>query len=49
LPRCMAMISARHVIRRIEMYYEGGNYLYLSSKQNAALRSAIAPTARRTI
>jgi ADP-heptose:LPS heptosyltransferase len=41
LPRCMEMISAQDVIRRIEMYYEGHNYSYLSSKQYAATRRAV--------
>ena len=41
LPRCMAMISAQDVIRRIEMYHEGGNYSYLCFKQYAAARRAV--------
>jgi hypothetical protein len=28
LPRCMDMISAEEVIRRIELYYEGGSLSY---------------------
>jgi ADP-heptose:LPS heptosyltransferase len=40
LPRCMAMISAREVIRRIEMYHEGGNFSYLTRSQYAAARRA---------
>jgi ADP-heptose:LPS heptosyltransferase len=41
LPRCMAMITARDAIRRIEMYHEGGNYSYLSSKQHVASRNGV--------
>ncbi|WP_433972648.1 glycosyltransferase family 9 protein [Tunturiibacter lichenicola] len=40
LPRCMAMISAQDVIRRIEMYFEGGNCSYLSSQQYQAASRA---------
>lgn len=30
LPRCMDMITADDVIRRVEMYYNGGSLSYLS-------------------
>jgi ADP-heptose:LPS heptosyltransferase len=33
LPRCMDMINAEEVIRRIELYYTGGALKYLSSAQ----------------
>lgn len=39
LPRCMAMISPNDVIRRIEMYYEGGALEYLTGAQCAALEN----------
>ncbi len=36
LPRCMDMITAEDVIRRIEGYYTGGAYQYLTTAQAAA-------------
>ena len=33
IPKCMAMITAADVIRRIEMYYEGGALQYNSSQR----------------
>ena len=33
LPRCMDMISADEVIRRVELYFNGGTAHYLSSAQ----------------
>lgn len=33
LPRCMDMITAEEVIRRIELYFQGGAIAYLTAKQ----------------
>jgi ADP-heptose:LPS heptosyltransferase len=33
LPRCMDMITAEDVIRRVELYFKGGSLHYLSRKQ----------------
>ncbi len=44
LPRCMDMISAEEVIRRIEAYYEGGALTCLSASESQAGRRAIAET-----
>ena len=45
LPRCMDMITADEVIRRIETYYEGGALDYLTPEEAAAGRLAIEKTA----
>jgi hypothetical protein len=37
LPRCMDMITAREVIRRIELYYEGGALLATESTGRATV------------
>ncbi len=44
LPRCMAMISPEEVIRRIELYFEGGALAYLTPEQAAAARVGIEKT-----
>ena len=42
LPRCMDMISAGEVIRRIETYFDGGANEYLKPAEKRAERRAIA-------
>ncbi|HTL15689.1 MAG TPA: glycosyltransferase family 9 protein, partial [Patescibacteria group bacterium] len=44
LPRCMSMISPEEVIRRIEMYFDGGVIEYLKAAQRKAARRAIQAT-----
>lgn len=46
LPRCMDMISATEVIRRIETYYEGGALRFLSGRRWAAAERGIAATSK---
>jgi hypothetical protein len=41
LPRCMDMITADEVVRRIELYFAGGNLAYLTAEQNARAEAAI--------
>lgn len=41
LPRCMDMISASDVIRRIAMYFEGGACRYLLGQEYEAIRQLI--------
>jgi hypothetical protein len=41
LPRCMAMISAGDVIRRIRMYFEGGSLRYLNPQERALAKRAM--------
>ena len=41
LPRCMHMITPQDVIRRIEMYYEGGSLNYLTERQAATARKVV--------
>jgi ADP-heptose:LPS heptosyltransferase len=42
LPRCMDMIAASEVIRRIEMYFEGGAVGYLGAPQAKLAESVIS-------
>ncbi len=42
LPRCMDMIPAEEVIRRIETYFDGGTVAYLSRSQARAAQRAVA-------
>jgi glycosyltransferase involved in cell wall biosynthesis len=42
LPRCMDMITAKDVIERIEMYFQGGALSYLTSPQIKAVYQAIS-------
>jgi ADP-heptose:LPS heptosyltransferase len=44
LPRCMDMVTPAEVIRRIELYFEGGMLNYLSSGQRAAAERGIKNT-----
>ena len=46
LPRCMDMISAEDVIRRIEGYYEGGALSYMTSDETVAALKAVKKTAK---
>jgi len=46
LPRCMDMIGADEVIRRIEMYFEGGALEYRRSARETATRSRRARQTR---
>jgi ADP-heptose:LPS heptosyltransferase len=45
LPRCLNMITAEEVIRRIEFYFQGGALPYLSARQFKAARCAVKATA----
>ena len=36
LPRCLDMISAEEVIRRVELYFAGGSIDFLTEEQAAA-------------
>ena len=41
LPRCMDMISAEDVIRRIELYFDGGAVRYLTDTERRACEETI--------
>ena len=41
LPRCMDMIPAAEVVRRIELYFQGGAIRYLTPHERDLARSAI--------
>ena len=41
LPRCMHLITAAEVIRRIELYFSGGAVQYLTAGQAAAARKVV--------
>jgi hypothetical protein len=43
LPRCMDMVTAEEVIRRIESYFIGGAVDYLRTAQSAALGGVAMP------
>jgi len=47
LPRCMHMITANHVIQRIEFYFDGGALEYLSKAQARAANTVSIP--RKTV
>lgn len=47
LPRCLHMITAAEVVRRIEMYFHGGTVKYLTSKQARAIKAALNKEERR--
>ncbi len=47
LPRCMDMISAAEVIRRIETYYQGGALDYLSPEESVAGQAAVEKTSKQ--
>lgn len=44
LPRCMDLISADEVIRRVDSYFAGGGIAYLSRPHRALARRAVATT-----
>lgn len=44
LPKCMDMITADEVVRRIEMYFEGGAFDYLTRDEAAAGRTGVEKT-----
>lgn len=44
LPKCMEMISAEEVIRRIEMYFHGGTARFLTASEQEIAARAIAGT-----
>lgn len=46
LPRCMDMITADEVIRRIELYFRGGAVKYLTAGQVKLVRAALAKNSR---
>lgn len=48
LPRCMDMISSAEVIRRIELYIQGGAIKYLSARQRPAAQRGVAASARNS-
>ncbi len=41
LPRCMDMITAEEVIRRIDLYFSGGAFHYLDASQSRIARAVI--------
>lgn len=43
LPRCMDMISAADVVRRIELYFQGGAIRFLEPRQRAVAERALQP------
>jgi len=48
LPRCMDMITSAEVIRRIELYFNGGTVTYLSAAQAKAGRRGVRATRSNT-
>ncbi|MDB6121941.1 MAG: ADP-heptose:LPS heptosyltransferase-like protein [Pedosphaera sp.] len=46
LPRCMDMITPEEVIRRLEMYFNGGALKYLSAQEQTAANRGIAATSK---
>ena len=48
LPRCMDMITVEEVIRRIELYFQGGSIKYLNHEGHVSARTAVAAQARST-
>jgi len=42
LPRCMDMITAADVIRRIELYFQGGTTSYVTPSQWTAAEKVLA-------
>ncbi len=46
LPRCMEMISSADVIRRIELYFQGGALKFLSPRQRIRAELGTAATAK---
>jgi ADP-heptose:LPS heptosyltransferase len=48
LPACMDMITAQEVIRRIDLYFQGGAFHYLSSGQRQAAQRSVRATKRNS-
>ena len=46
LPKCLDLITAEDVVRRIESYFSGGALAYLTSSQRKAAKRGIAATQR---
>ena len=46
LPRCLHLISAEEVIRRIDLYFNNGGLRHLSPRQQAAAHKAVSATSR---
>jgi ADP-heptose:LPS heptosyltransferase len=46
LPRCMKMITPEDVVRRIEMYFQGGALRYLTGAEAKAARKAVGSSKR---
>ena len=49
LPRCMDMITPEEVVRRIELYFAGGQCRYLTSAQARAVRPLLTATTREML
>ena len=49
LPRCMDMISAEDVIRRIELYFDGGAVRYLTDTERRVCAEAIPALEREAV
>jgi ADP-heptose:LPS heptosyltransferase len=47
LPRCMDMISAAEVIRRIQLYFDGGATRFLNDKERAIVNRTIFKSTKR--
>lgn len=48
LPRCMDMISSAEIIRRIELYFQGGTLKYLSLREQEGAQQGIAATRKNS-
>ncbi|MHB8522858.1 MAG: glycosyltransferase family 9 protein [Limisphaerales bacterium] len=46
LPRCMDLITAEEVIRRIKLYFDGGALQYLAPAQSRAAKRGVTATAK---
>jgi len=49
LPRCMDIITPEEVVRRIKLYFSGGQCRYLTATQAQAIRPFLTPTTREQI
>lgn len=49
LPRCMDMISAEEVIRRIEVYYKGGTLQYPIAERKSTGKTTVQPVGQRRV
>jgi hypothetical protein len=48
LPHCLDLISPAEVVRRMELYFQGGTFKYLTPSQRAAAQRGISATARNS-